>query len=648
MAKKPVQVHVQSSDFKALLQSQKESLTSLQSIETIMKQVRLTEIASLIESKAIDDDGDRLEAIEKETLKVDKDQLKVSKQMAEHLKNLKEAQKEKDETAEAIATIAKTMKTFKTMSERFDDFVKKTKDTFSPSGLKTSLMKTFNIGGIFNKSIEREKFIKTQRALGSEKTRAELKEDFKGAQTAAKASQKAEKEIEDYRKLTGLSEEQMRKYEPGKKLLEKREAASNEYAKFDIRAAQLKKEEVSPTESFAQSGASEEAAIENQKMVKEQSDLLLKIEQNTRGESPDQKAKPKEEESKGGGLLGSLLGGGGAGKALKSLKDFGVGIVLVAGALWVASKAFQSFAEVAWEDVGKGLVTLGGLVLAAVALDKVKGSLISSSVGLGALALATWGISAAFKEFAELDWETIGKGFVTIIGLGAVGVILGTFAAPALLGAAALGALGAAVMLVGKGFQEMQEPFEAFISGIERLANVGFQGLAGVAGGLTLLGPAMALFAAGNVAAGLSNLVTGFLSAVTGQKTPVDQLIEIGKAGEGIGKAGTGMAQLGTAMKAFSGIKKEDLKALDAFPWEKATKFVAAGGSMSANGATVTNASKANADEAAKADKAKGSGTAVVNAPVNNVTRQTQIIKPQIRNQESSQSRYIGSRYGII
>lgn len=660
MAKKPVQVHVQSSDFKALLQSQKESLASLQSIESVMKQVRMAEMANLFETKQIDEDGDRLEVVAKESLKTQKDELKVSKQMADSLKKIKESQKEKDETADAIANIAKTMKTFKTMSERFNDFVKKSKDALSPSGIKTNLMQKLNIGGIFNKSIEREKFIKTQRALGSEKTKGELKGDFEGAYKASKESKKAQKEIQDYKNLTGLSEDQMRKYEPGKKLLDKKAQATDEYAKYDIRAAQLKKGDdvtptearnvkpvVTPTEAHAESGTAEEAAIENQKMVKEQSDLLLKIEQNTRGDSPDQKAKPKEE-SKGGGLLGSLLGGGGIGKAIKGLKDFGVGIILVAGALWVAAKAFQSFAEVQWEDVGKGLVALGGIVLAAIGLDKVKGSLISSAVGLGALALATWGISAAFKEFADLDWETIGKGFTAIIGLGVVGVVLGTFAGPALIGAAALGALGAAVWLVGKGFQEMQEPFEAFIEGIEKLSNIGFAGLAGVAGGLALLGPAMAIFAAGNVAAGLSNLVTGFLSAVTGQKSPVDQLIEIGQAGEGISKAGSGMQALGTAMKAFSGIKKDDLKALDAFPWEKATKFVAAGGSMSANGATVTNASKANADEAAKADGTKGGSTAIVNAPVNNTTRQTQIIKPQIRNQESTQSRYISSRYGII
>lgn len=669
MAKKPpVQVHVQSSDFRSLLDAQKASLQSLQSIETIMKQVRLTELANLMETKKIDDENDKEIKIAEEDAKVQREQLKVSKQMADNIKKMKEAQKEKTEESEAIANIAKSMQTFKTISERFQDSIKKIKETFSPSGLKTSLLKTFNVGGVFNKAIEREKFIKTQRALGSEKTKTELKQDFEKAQVAAKDTKKAQKEIDEYRKLTGLSEADMAKYAPGKKLLEKREMATDEYAKYDIRAAQLKQkdqepvlstkyvgedlkqksEDITPTQAFADSGAAEEAAIENQKMVKEQSDLLVKIEQNTRGESPDQKAKPKEEESKGGGLLGSLLGGGGAGKALKSLKDFGVGIVLVAGALWVASKAFQSFAEVEWENVGKGLVALGGLVLAAIGLDKVKGQIIAGAAGLGLLALATWGIGKALMTFQELDWETIGKGFVALAGIGVIGAIAGAAAPLLIAGAAGLGLMGGAIMLIGNGMKEVGENIDAFIQAMEKLGQIDASNVLLLGGALAGLGVGMAAFAAGNALAGMSNLVSGLLSAVTGQKSPVDKLIEIGKSGEGVEKAGTGMKMLGEAMKSFSGIKKDDLKALDAFPWEKATKFVAAGGAMSANGSTVYNQSKANADEGAKASESSSGNTAVINAPVNNVTRQTQIIKPQIRNQESSQSRYISSRYGVI
>lgn len=583
-----------------------------------------------------------LELKEKESA-VLKNEIALKKEAIELAKVLN---KLRIDESKAISNMASSIQTFQTVGDRISNMGKQLKDNFgSASALKVNAMKALNVGGIFNKSIAKEQFIQTQRKLGSDDSRKTLAGKFETSNRANIDIKKNENEISKLKQETGMSEEDLAKRGVGKELFAKREQLTDKLAGADLRAANLKS---TPTEQHAESGANEERAIEAEKNDKKQEELFIKIEQNTRGDSPQQKIKPKEEEKGGGGLLGNLLGGGGIGKAIKGLKDFGVGIILVAGALWVASKAFQSFAEVKWEDVGKGLVALGGIVLAAIGLDKVKGSLISSAVGLGALALATWGISAAFKEFADLDWETIGKGFAAIISLGVVGVVLGTFAGPALIGAAALGALGAAVWLVGKGFQEMQEPFEAFIAGIEKLSNIGFAGLAGVAGGLGLLGPAMAIFAAGNVAAGLSNLVTGFLSAVTGQKSPVDQLIEIGKAGEGISKAGSGMQALGLAMKAFSGIKKEDLKALDAFPWEKATKFVAAGGSMSANGATVSNASKANADEAAKADGAKGGSTAIVNAPVNNTTRQTQIIKPQIRNQESTQSRYISSRYGII
>jgi hypothetical protein len=653
-----------SAAFAKLLQEQaKSNETAIKQLETAMgsasaNQQQLAE--QIAQSSMMKDIKEILiaELQDKKFQQLKEEALKKKQEEAEAIKKANDQLKEniqlRSAEAKAIANIAKNMETFRTIGDRFSDLSKKLKDSFgSLSALKTTALKAFNFGGIFNKSIAREKFIQTQRKLGSEDDRKTLSTKFEAANKAAKEIKKNEAEFSEFKKETGLSESELAKTKKGKELLSKRDVLSEEFAKSDLKASLVKREETTPEPTPVKkesAGVSEEAIIEQQKVQEKQQDLLLKIEENTRGDKPApdaRKVKPEEDKG-GGGLLGKLMGGGGMGKALSSLKDFGVGIILVAGALWVASKAFQSFAEVEWEDVGKGLVALGGLVLAAIGLDKVKGSILKGAASLGVLGLAIWGISAAFKEFASLEWETIGKAFGTIIGLGVVGAVLGTFAAPALLGAAALGALGAAVWLVGKGFQEMQEPFEAFIQGIEKLSNVGFQGLAGVAAGLALLGPAMAIFAAGNVAAGLSNLVTGFLSAVTGQKTPVDQLVEIGKSGEGIGKAGAGMEQLGKAMKAFSGIKKDDLKALDAFPWEKATKFVAAGGSMSANGAVVTNASKANADEAAKADGAKGGSTAIVNAPINNTTRQNQIIKPQIRNQESSQSRYISNRYGIV
>lgn len=636
----PMQVHVTSSDMKSLLEAQRESLTTLRSMEEIMKTVKLAEIANLVETKKIDDENAKEIELARKQLKVAQEQLKATK---EHAKAYKESQKNRDEEAAAIKNIAIGMTTFKNMADRFGDLKKGLSDKFgSGSALKTTAMKAFNIGGIFNKSIEREKFVQSQRAMGSEKSKADLKKDFEQAQKASKEAKKIEQKIAEFKKLTGLSEDSMKKFGKGRELLDKRAQNADEYAKYDLRASSLK--EKTPTEEFAAENSAEEAQIENAQKMDQQSDLLLKIEENTRSSGQQEKVKPQETNS--GGLLGNLLGGGKAGKILSGLKDFGVGIVLVAGSLFIAAKAFQQFAEVEWEDVGKGVVALGALTVAALALDKVKGSMIGSAVGLGALSLATWGISKALKEFSDLDWETIGKGFVAVAGLGAIGVVLGNFVGPAMLGAAAMAALGGGLWVIGEAMQAVGEGFDKMNDGLMKLAELDGQNLLTVAAGVAALGPAMALFAAGNVASGLSNLVNGLLSAVTGQKSPVDQLIEIGKAGEGISKAGAGMQTLGEAMKSFSGVKKDDLKALDAFPWERATKFVAAGGVMSVNGAQVMNSSKANADQAAVSDKKPVSGGTTVVAPSNTtVNKQTQVVSLPVRNQDQTMSRYLRSRY---
>jgi hypothetical protein len=477
--------------------------------------------------------------------------------------------------------------------------------------------------------------------------------------------------------------------------------ASQKAPMTSLAASDLQK---SPTQQFADQGVSKEQAIEDARLMGEQTALLSKIETNTRGNSPEQKAKPAEEKG-GGGLLGGLLGGGKGGAMLKGLKDFGIGIVLIAGSLFIAAKAFQGFSKVEWggvmkgmvalgamvvaavalskaskslkevgvgliamsaalfitakaleefgnvnwSDIGKGLIALGGLVIAAIALDKVKGQIIMGGLALGVLALSLYGISQAFQTFGDLSWESIGKGMAAVAGIGVIGAIAGTAAPLLIAGGAALGVLGAGLYIVGQAMQAVGEGFDKMTAGMEKLAQLDGGNLLAVAAGLAALGPAMAVFAAGSVVAGIGNLVTGFLTAVSGQKSPIDQLKEIGNAGEGINKAGSGMQRLGSGMKAFSEVKPETMKQLNDFPWEKVTKFVAAGGSMQADSAKVYNASKQNADEQAKQEGTKTAGnTTVVNAPVNNNTTQNQMIKSPIRNQESTQSRYIGGRFATF
>lgn len=290
------------------------------------------------------------------------------------------------------------------------------------------------------------------------------------------------------------------------------------------------------------------------------------------------KRKDKDGKDQKSSMFDKLLGNKGKGM-LKGLPEFGAGLVLVSGALWVASKAFASFGNISWSDVGKGLLVLGGFVALAKGLELLKGSLVKSALGFGVFAAATWGISKALAEFSDVDWSTIAKAVVVLGGITLAATAMGAAAIPMAIGAAGLTAIGGAVWVIGKGFQELGDTFNMFIDSIIRLSEVGFTGLAGVAGGLGLLAPALVAFGAG---AGLS----GFMS-LFGSGSQLDNLAKLAEHGDGIGKAAGGLKKLAEALKELAKVPSNAMDAINDFPWLKATAFVAAGGSMQVSGAKV-------------------------------------------------------------
>jgi hypothetical protein len=253
-------------------------------------------------------------------------------------------------------------------------------------------------------------------------------------------------------------------------------------------------------------------------------------------------------------------------------------------------------------------------------------------------------MSQALQAFADIDWDTIAKAGVVLVGLIAAGAGAGTMAPLLGLGALALAGLGASIWVIGQAMQSMGDGLESFTSGLERLQDIDAGAILALAGSMTALGAAFIAFGAGQAAAGLTNLVTNLLSF--GKDTPVEQLIKIGNAGPGVKDAADGLERMSGAMTQFNKVDASSMKVIKDFPWEQATKFAAAGGSMSVGGASVYNASKGNADEQAKVDGKKGGG--VINAPTSNVQQnnnQTNVIKPQTRNQESSYNRYLMARF---
>lgn len=317
-----------------------------------------------------------------------------------------------------------------------------------------------------------------------------------------------------------------------------------------------------------------------------------------------------------------------------------IAIALLGASLWVAAKGFETFGELDWSAIGKGFVAILGLAVIAGAL-----SFVAPFIFVGAAAIAALGISLipfaiamsiaadAMPKFAEglkaLGEIPFGDFFKIGAGLAAFGVMVG-LAAPALIfGAIGIIAIGGALAIFGKAISIAAPGLEEFTNGLERLSEISGGELLKVAAGIGAIGLAMAAFGAGQAAAGLGNLVSRFLSL--GSDTPVEQLIKIGKAGPGIQAAATGIQDVGESMKGLSDLNseslKETVKAVNDFPWIKATLFAKAKGMMEvltpSGGAKIGTVSKIESPDAGAQMNAYQASTADATRTLQDSANQT-------------------------
>jgi hypothetical protein len=385
----------------------------------------------------------------------------------------------------------------------------------------------------------------------------------------------------------------------------------------DILADRMKKDDIS--DNFEEENSKEESDRH-----KELVDAILGV---GKGNKTAKKEKDEKDESKGGFLDKAKGMMGGAKDALKGLGDMAKGVLALAASLWIISKALQNFATISWESVAKGITTLAALALSTKLIKEVDSSkallalgaslfIVSKalenfadisweSIGKGVISLAAlaastkllsggvsaaaslillaagvWAISKALQSFADLSWEDIGKGILSI-GLLAAGASALSGLAPAIaITAAAIGLLGGAIWLLGKGLASVSESFDLMVENIKSLGELDGMNLLKVAAGIGAISLALLAFGGAQMATALTNLVTNFLSI--GQDSPVEQLEKIGQAGPGIEKAADGMERLADAMQKFSDIDADNfsdlMDTLNDFPWLKATMYAAAGG----------------------------------------------------------------------
>ena len=110
-------------------------------------------------------------------------------------------------------------------------------------------------------------------------------------------------------------------------------------------------------------------------------------------------------------------------------------IVLTAQGLGDIAKAFNSFSQYSWDEIGRGLVAMGGAMGEVAAISGATGALtgIAGLMGAGTITLASQGLidlATAFGKFAEFNWDEIGRGLTAMgaaMGETALGGLLNTF-----------------------------------------------------------------------------------------------------------------------------------------------------------------------------------------------------------------------------
>ena len=148
-------------------------------------------------------------------------------------------------------------------------------------------------------------------------------------------------------------------------------------------------------------------------------------------------------------LGGSLLSISIAMKLLpKGIISKSLGLIGVAAAITILSKSLKSMSQMSWEEIAKGLVTLGGaMTILAIGLNAMKGTLGGSAAMLvAALAFAVF--TPILKSLAKLSWGDIAKGLLALAGVFAVFGAAAAILSPII---PTMYALSGAILLFGVG-----------------------------------------------------------------------------------------------------------------------------------------------------------------------------------------------------
>lgn len=218
-------------------------------------------------------------------------------------------------------------------------------------------------------------------------------------------------------------------------------------------------------------------------------------------------------------------------------------LVVIAGAIRLLSDVIVEFSGMSWEEIGKGLTTLGGALIGLSAAIKImSGSKINlrTSVAILAIAESTRILADALGEFSGMSWEEIGRG-LTAMG-GALAELTITLGVLSKVG-------GGGALLGGAGVFVAAQALDEIAAALTELGQLSWEE---IGKGLTAMGGALAEI---GVVTGALGKLTGFSGILGGGAIliAVQSLDEIANTLEQIGglswsEIGKGLVGMGGAL----------------------------------------------------------------------------------------------------
>lgn len=174
-----------------------------------------------------------------------------------------------------------------------------------------------------------------------------------------------------------------------------------------------------------------------------------------------------------------------------NMAGIGAGLVIVSAALVVLSTALKKMGNLSWEQVAKGLITLGGaMTILAIGLNTMTGTLAGSAALLVA-ASALLVLTPVLAILGAMSWSSIVKGLVTLAGafavLGVAGAVLTPLVPSILALSGSLALIGVAVVGIGAGLALAGAGLSALAVGLTALAAAGTAGATAIVASLTVI-----------------------------------------------------------------------------------------------------------------------------------------------------------------